>query len=136
MSEITVLGFDFGEWKIGVAVGQTLTATATGLKILKSPNKKPDWEAIAKLIEEWQPGALVVGIPLNMYDEEQVMTHAARRFSRQLHGRFNLPVHEADERLSSREAQNQVGTDKQIDDIAAQIILQGWLNEYQTSTTR
>ena len=58
------------------------------------------------------------------------MTLAAKKFSRQLHGRFNLDVHEADERLSSREAQNLVRTDKQIDDIAAQIILQSWLNEY------
>ena len=55
MSEETFLGFDFGEWKIGVAVGQTLTTTATGLCILKSPNRKPDWDAIKKLIHEWQP---------------------------------------------------------------------------------
>ncbi len=130
MTEETFLGFDFGEWKIGVAVGQTLTSTATGLCILKSPNKKPDWEGIKKLISEWQPSALVVGIPYNMYDQEQPMTLAAKKFSRQLHGRFKLEVHEADERLSSREAQNLVGTNKQIDDIAAQIILQSWLNDY------
>ena len=130
MSEETFLGFDFGEWKIGVAVGQTLTVTATGIRILKSPNKKPDWNAIEKLIHDWQPDALVVGIPYNMYDQEQAMTHAAKKFARQLHGRFKLTVYEADERLSSREAQNLVGTDKQIDDIAAQIILQSWLNDY------
>lgn len=130
MNEETFLGFDFGEWKIGVAVGQTLTVTASGLCILKSPNRRPDWDAIHKLIKEWQPSALVVGIPYNMYDQEQAMTHAAKKFARQLHGRFKLKVYEADERLSSREAQNLVGTDKQIDDIAAQIILQSWLNEH------
>ena len=129
MTEQTLLGFDFGEWKIGVAVGQTLTSTATGLCILKSPNKKPDWTAIAELIEEWQPQALVVGVPVTMHGEEQEMTVYARKFARQLHGRFKIPVYEADERLSTREAQNRLGTEKNIDHIAAEVILHGWLNQ-------
>lgn len=131
MNEQTLLGFDFGEWKIGIAVGQTLTATATPLTILKSRNRKPDWPQIEALIEEWQPDALVVGVPLTMYDEEQPMTELARRFCRQLHGRYQLPVHEADERLSTREAQNQTGTDKNVDAIAAQIILEGWMSKIE-----
>ncbi len=129
MSEQTLLGFDFGEWKIGVAVGQTRTATATALHILKSHNKKPDWESISTLIQEWQPDALVVGVPLTLYGEEQFMTIAAKRFARQLHGRYKLPVHEAEERLSTREAQNELGTDKNVDAVAAQIILEDWLSE-------
>ncbi len=129
MSEQTLIGFDFGEWKIGIAVGQTLTNTATPLSILKSHNKKPDWQQIEKMIKEWQPDALVVGVPLTMYDEEQAMTEMARRFCRQLHGRYKLPVYEADERLSTREAQNQTGTDRNVDAIAAQIILEGWMSK-------
>ena len=100
-------------------------------RILRSPNKKPDWNSINKLISEWNPDALVVGIPLTMHGDEQTMTQAARKFARQLKGRFKLPVYEADERLSTREAQNTIGTDKNIDDIAAQITLEGWLSENQ-----
>ena len=129
MTGKTLLGFDFGQWKIGIAVGQTLTNTATPLDILKSHNRKPDWQAIEALIQEWQPDALVVGVPLNMYGEEQEMTKAARKFCRQLQGRFKLEVLEADERLSSREAGNLLKTDRNVDAVAAGLILETWMNE-------
>ena len=126
----TLLGFDFGEKRTGVAVGQSLTGTATALTTLNSQRNKPDWLGIETLIKEWQPNALVVGIPVHMDGTEQAMTLAARKFARQLEGRFQLPVHEAEERLSSVEAEQALGTNPDKADIdreAARIILQSWL---------
>ncbi len=129
----TLLGFDYGRRRIGVAVGQRLTRSATPLTTIRARDGKPDWPAVTRLIEEWKPGALVVGIPYHMDGAEQDMTHAARRFCRQLEGRYHLPVHPADERLSSwvvesrLSAREQAGTD--IDPLAAQIILQDWLQQ-------
>lgn len=127
----TLLGFDYGEKRTGVAVGQSLTSTATGLTTLHSKQQKIDWPAIEELIKEWQPDALVVGIPVHMDGTEQAMTLAARKFSRQLHGRFQLPVFEAEERLTSVEAEQSLGNNQDkaaIDQEAARIILQSWLN--------
>jgi len=128
----TLLGFDFGQKRTGVAVGQSLTGTATALVTLNSRNNKPDWSGIEDLIKEWQPNALVVGIPVHMDGKEQPMTLAARKFARQLAGRFQLPVHEAEERLSSVEAEEILGSGvakADIDREAARIILQSWLGE-------
>ena len=80
----TVVGFDFGSRWIGVAVGQTLTRQATPLTTLKAN----DWESIKLLLDEWQPQRLVVGLPLSMTGEDQEMTASAKRFGRQLEGRF------------------------------------------------
>jgi len=126
----TLLGFDYGEKRTGVAVGQSLTGTATALTTLNSQRNKPDWSSIEALIKEWQPNALVVGIPVHMDGTEQAMTLAARKFARQLEGRFQLPVHEAEERLSSVEAEESLGSNPDKADIdreAARIILQSWL---------
>lgn len=130
-----LLGFDYGTAKIGIAVGQTITGTARPLTTLRTKQQGPDWQGISDLIEEWQPQALVVGIP---YAEESPMAkiaHLALRFARQLEGRFHLQVHLVDERLSSREARNLIyQKHKQIetlDAIAAQLILETWLNEQQ-----
>lgn len=131
----TLLGFDYGRLRTGVAVGQTLTGTASALLTLNSRGSKPDWEGIDKLIGEWQPDALIIGVPVHMDGTEQEMTTAARKFGRQLKARYNLPVYEADERLSSAEAEQNLGTslDKAaIDREAARLILQGWLNEQGT----
>lgn len=85
-----------------------MTATASPLQTVSRRDNRPDWDAIAKLIATWQPDALVVGEPLNMDGTEQPMTKAARRFANQLNGRFHLPVHLADERLSTRAARDQI----------------------------
>lgn len=128
----TLLGFDFGEKKIGVAVGQTVTATANPVGLVKVTSSGPDWGAIAGLINTWQPDALVVGLPLNMDGAEQLTTTLARRFRNQLEGRFSLPVYTMDERLSTREARERLASrgqlDTEDDPIAAQIILEGWLS--------
>jgi len=133
----SLLGFDFGKQRIGVAVGQQVTGTATALCTLQSRDGRPDWDTISDLINEWQPDTLVVGLPLHANGEESETSLAARKFARQLEGRYRLPVHTMNEYLSSqaaRDLQQQNGqTDKTgIDAIAAQIILQNWL---ETQTT-
>lgn len=136
----TLLGFDYGERRIGVATGQRLSGTASPLTTLHSQNGKPDWEAIGALLREWQPDALVVGEPLGMDGTETDQTRAAQRFARQLEGRFALPVFLVDERLSSREAEGRIRqargkghkrrmNKEEIDSMAAQIILQSWLDQ-------
>ena len=147
----TFLGFDFSQNKIGIAVGQRLTGTANSLTTLISHNKKVDWQSIDQLLEQWRPVALIVGLPLTMEGEEQETTETAKIFGKQLKERYNLPIHFMDERLSSREASHLLGYDghtsprrhskagkkvkkhKQqghdIDQVAAQLILQSWLNE-------
>ena len=133
----TLLGFDFGSRKIGVAVGQTLTGTATPLETLTLVQDKPDWARIAKLIEEWQPDALVVGLPLDVDDSETDATAPALRFSRQLEGRFRIKVHLADERFTSFEARDRLGHKakriEEYDAVAAKLILETWLNEHHSS---
>ena len=136
------LGFDYGLRRIGVAVGQSLTATAQPLTTISSHQQKPDWDAIADLISTWRPEGLVVGIPVHMDGQEQPITQAARKFCRQLHGRFQLPVFEMDERLSSMEAEHLIAQQRatgqhkktqksDIDKMAAQLILQSWLQQQE-----
>jgi len=128
----TLLGFDYGSHKIGIAVGQTLTRSANPLTTLSNPRGKPDWEAIARLIREWQPEALVVGHPFEMTDREASNAAPAKKFARQLHGRFHLPVHLVDERLTTREAWADLGNTAakdatRVDSYAAKLILETWL---------
>lgn len=131
----TLMGFDYGTKRIGVAVGQELTRTATPLETVTVANAKPDWAAITRLIASWQPGALIVGLPLNEDGSEHDVTRAVLRFSQQLHARFDLPVHTVDERLSSFAAEHMPRphgaspkrSKQTIDKVAAQVILQAWL---------
>jgi putative Holliday junction resolvase len=137
----TFLGFDFGLKRIGVAVGQDLTRSATGLVTLTAVKDKPDWNAIAALIGEWHPQALVVGLPLNMDGTENELTKRARRFSNQLRERFRLPVHLMDERLSTIEAERliaQAGSkhDRDSDKLAAQLILRSWIEHQSANEDR
>jgi putative Holliday junction resolvase len=133
----TIFGFDFGMKNIGIAVGQELTNTANPLTAIKARDGIPDWEQIERLLKEWQPALLVVGLPLNMDGTEQDMTAAARRFGKRLHGRFGLPVEWQDERLTTYEALDQMGIRSKmdsrqrsdVDQLSAQLILQSWLNQ-------
>lgn len=132
------LGFDFGLRRIGVAIGQTLTGTATPLKTLDAEHGQPDWNEINALVAEWQPAALVVGVPLHMDGSEQPLTAASRKFARRLHERCRLPVHEADERMSSRQAEAEIRAGRrdgsrsrarrgEVDRMAAGLILEHWM---------
>ena len=133
----TILGFDFGTRNIGVAVGQVITQTATALPQLKARDGIPDWNEVEAVIKEWNPDAVVVGIPLNMDGTESQMSMRARKFGKRIHGRFNLPFYEADERLTSFEAKEWAGKlghkghygSNPVDGMAAQIILEAWLND-------
>lgn len=133
MTSGVLLGFDYGPRKIGVAVGQTLTGTASPLETLRARQDQPDWDGIQRLIQTWQPEALVVGLPYNMDDTEVAWAGRARRFARQLEGRFRLPVHLVDERLTTREARHWLGPRATslaaVDPVAAKLILETWLSE-------
>ena len=137
----TVLGFDFGTKNIGVAAGQAITKTATALSPLSARDGIPVWSDIEKLIGEWKPDAVVVGIPFNMDGTESEMSGRARKFGKRLHGRYNLPFFEADERLTSFEAKEWAGRlghkghygSSPVDGMAAQIILEAWMNDPQNS---
>lgn len=129
----TLLGFDYGTRRIGVAVGQRVTGTARALTCLSTVQDKPDWPAIGRLIDEWRPAALIVGTP--QYPDGQVhpVAAAAQRFARQLEGRYRLPVHLIDESLSSIEAAalqspRERRQQAPVDALAAQVILQTWLD--------
>ncbi len=133
----TYLGFDFGNKKIGVAIGQTTTATASPLQTLRSTNQQVDWNAISKLVEEWHPAGFVVGISRQKDGSDNFITPRMQKFCRQLAGRYNLPVHQMDEALSTFEAKQLLFDDlgvsadklwKVQDQLAAQLILQSWLN--------
>jgi putative holliday junction resolvase len=136
-SDLTALAFDYGTKKIGVAVGQSITQTASPLAIIPAKDGIPDWSTIEKLIKEWQPGAFIVGMPFNMDGSENKMTLRAQKFLQRLNGRFNIPCYSIDERLSSREAKEirrnmaeahgKPYKDRDdIDSIAAQLILENW----------
>lgn len=134
MAPTTLLGFDFGPRKIGVAVGQTLTGTATALTTLRSRGNRPDWAGIERLVRDWQPHAAVLGLPVNMHEREEDWSPQVHRFRRQLEGRFGLPVYLVDERLTSRAAREQLGgrfdnRDDEVDAVAAKLILETWLGE-------
>jgi putative holliday junction resolvase len=129
------LGFDFGYKRIGVAVGQRLTCSASPLATINAQTGVPDWDAVAKVIAQWIPKALIVGLPTCIDGRDLYTTSAARRFAKELRKRFALPVHLVDERLSTVEARGHLfeqGGYKKIkktavDGIAACVILEQWL---------
>ncbi|GAA5084125.1 MAG: Holliday junction resolvase RuvX [Alcaligenaceae bacterium] len=125
----TLLGFDYGLKKIGVAIGNTLTAQARPLTILRPVTKQERFAQIEQLLEEWQPDAVVVGLPLTLDGQEQYSSLRCRRFAHQLHGRYGLMVHLVDERGSSLEAQAILATHADDDAVAAAVILQRWLDQ-------
>lgn len=120
------MAFDFGTTKIGVAIGQKITGTATPVAVVKARDGIPQWLVIDRLVEEWQPTVLVVGLPINMDGTESDMSKAATRFSRRLHGRYGISIELMDERLSTFEAREFESPD-QLDAIAAKLILETWL---------
>lgn len=124
-----LLCFDFGVKKIGVAVGQTLTGTATPLETIPVRNRRPDWRRVAALLEQWRPQALIVGNPLKLDGSRQRVADQADRFANQLQGRYGLPVLRAEERLSTFEARTRQGVKRPDDHVAAQVILEGWLQQ-------
>ncbi|RRJ82711.1 Holliday junction resolvase RuvX [Aestuariirhabdus litorea] len=138
-----VMAFDYGLRNIGVAVGQTLTGTSSPLPPLRARDGVPNWDEVAKLIREWEPDALIVGIPLNMDGSDSEMSVRARKFGNRLNGRFQKPWIAVDERLSSREAKERARelghrgdyNERPVDGLAAQLILTSWLETHQGDST-
>ena len=133
---ITALAFDYGLRTIGVAVGQSVTATAQPLQSLRAKDGIPNWDEIGNLISLWQPDTIVVGLPLNMDGSRSDMSARAEKFARRVHGRYGVKVCMADERLSSFEAKGEIlqqtgrrdFKNDNVDSIAAKLILQSWFN--------
>lgn len=118
------LAFDFGTLRVGVASGNTVTRTATPLRTVAAVGDAR-FAALGKLIAEWQPSALVVGVPVHPDGAPHENTVRAQRFARQLHGRFRLPVHEVDERYTTTEAHAMGASD--VDAASAAIIMEQYL---------
>ena len=136
-----VLAFDFGQRRIGVACGDTVSRTAAPLEAVPASSAGPRWEVIATLLREWQPALAVVGLPYNVDGSDSAMTQAAREFAAELERRGRLPVVLVDERYSSREAEAKLKSEREsglrrrrvgkadVDAAAACVILERWFNE-------
>lgn len=135
---ITLLAFDYGLRRIGVAVGQTLTGSASPVGVIPARDGEPDWKLLARYLQDWAPAQLVVGLPYTMGGGEQDITQRARQFAAALTRYFAGPIHTIDERLSSREAETRLKALRQagrrrisredIDCASACVILESWLN--------
>jgi putative Holliday junction resolvase len=124
-----VLGFDYGTKRIGVAVGNSLTKSAQALEVITNTNSEQAWQQIAQLIQEWQPNFLVVGLPLHPDGAEHAMTAKAKRFGRQLEGRFTKSVHYVDERYSSVLLEQDPQYQGAIDSHSAAMLVEQFLRE-------
>ena len=135
--EGNVIGFDFGQKRIGVAVGNNISKTAQALITIDSSSNNQKFEAIQKIIEEWQPISIVVGVPFNVDGSEHKVTNLSKKFAKQLEQKYSLPTHLIDERFTSIEANHEIKDKKidlkkkklLIDQIAAKIILQSYLDQ-------
>ena len=141
----TFLGFDFGNKKIGVAVGQLCTGIASPLSTIPSIRQKPNWQIISQLIQEWQPAGMVVGVSRQEDGSDNPITGRMIKFCHQLEGRYQLPVYQTDESLSTFEAKQLLFDEVSVraaklwevqDQVAAQLILQSWLNHYNNHNDR
>ncbi len=141
---MTFLGFDYGTLNIGVAVGQTITQNAHPLDTVMVRNSSPAWNKLDKLVEEWQPDGFVVGLPFSPEGEDTPMCEQARRFGRSLERRYDLPVFWIDESLTTKAALGALQSkgasrekqQRERDRLAAQLILETFLNERQRQDPR
>ncbi len=144
----TVLSFDYGLRRIAVAVGNTLTGTAEALATVDARAGEPDWAAIDRCVAEWRPAAFVIGVPYNMAGRDATITTAALGFADAVGGRYGLEVHRVDERLSSREAEDDLRERRrsgsrtrrvrrgEVDREAARLLLLQWLRAQTSLTAR
>ncbi|MCF6190746.1 MAG: Holliday junction resolvase RuvX [Cocleimonas sp.] len=134
----TVIAFDFGLKRTGVAVGNTLMGSATPECTLTSKDERPDWDGISTLMNDWKPSQIVVGLPIELDGTESPLKKRIDRFCNQLNGRYNLPVDQENEQFTSIEAaerlkllrqsgRKQKVMKEEVDKIAASIILESWM---------
>jgi len=134
------LCFDFGVKRFGVATGNDFLKTAQELAPISAKDGIPNWDLIQQLVTEWKPAFFVVGLPLNMDGSPSEMSLRATKFGKRLKGRFNLPVHMVDERLTSFEAKQHAKAEHGISDFgrhsvdgaAACLILESWFNQQES----
>ena len=136
-----MFGLDFGRRRLGVAIGSTMTGTANPLATIPVRDDGPDWPALERLVAEWRPSQLVLGLPYNLDGSEHALRPAVEALARQLDARFGLPVEMVDERLTSREAEARLRearasglrkrrVDKEaVDAMAAAVILERFLDD-------
>lgn len=133
LDEKTILAFDFGMKRIGVAIGDTVSHSSKPLTTLNARDGIPSWDEITNLIFKWKVDMIVVGMPYNLDGSTQEITRCARKFSNRIRGRFNIPVETIDERLTSKIAKQTLSQKNKkhysIDSVAASIILEAWLNQ-------
>lgn len=138
-----LLGFDFGTRRIGVAVGQTVTGSATAVGTVAASQGVPDWSAVDTCIAQWSPRRLLVGLPYNMDGSETTTTAACRAFGEKLARRTGLPVVYVDERLTSAAAYDELRSERRsgtrarrirprdVDANAARLILETWMRAHR-----
>jgi len=135
--EGNIIGFAFGQRRIGVAIGNNVSKTAQALITIESSTNNQKFEAIQKIMEEWMPVSIVVGVPFNVDGSEHKVTNLSKKFAKQLEEKYSLPTHLIDERYTSIEASHELKDKKidvkkkklLIDQIAAKIILQSYLDQ-------
>ncbi|MYM63671.1 Holliday junction resolvase RuvX [Pseudomaricurvus sp. HS19] len=133
----SVLAFDYGTRNIGVASGQTLTGSSSELAPLRARDGIPDWDELGRLLGEYKPDLVLVGLPLNMDDSDSDLSLRARKFANRVHGRFGVQVELVDERLSTFEAKQEAASrghkgnyrNAPIDSIAARLLVESWLGQ-------
>ncbi len=136
-TEGNIIGFDFGEKRIGVAIGNNISKSAQALITIESASSNQKFEAIQKIMDEWKPVSIVVGVPFNVDGSEHKVTNLCKKFAKQLEQKYALPIHLIDERYTSIEASYEIQDKKidlkkkklLIDQIAAKIILQSYLDQ-------
>ncbi len=130
----TIMAFDFGTQKMGMAVGQSLIASTNPLALFPMKDGIPNWDELLKIIKSHQPGLFLVGLPLNMDDSESELSTRARKFARRLRHQTNIETWMVDERLTTREARDELdhyqaqgrGKKMSADSIAAALLIESW----------
>ena len=131
---VTVMAFDYGTRRVGVAVGNSVTRAGQALKTIAAVNANVLFQEIERLLAEWQPNQLVVGLPTHPDGAEHEMTAKSKRFGNQLHGRFNLPVDWVDERYSSVVLEGDADMNDNLDAHSAALILEQYFAELAVKT--
>lgn len=130
MAQNTILAFDFGTQRIGVAVGQDATNTARALATVRVNNGRPDWHTLSRIIKEWCPTQLVLGVPTAADRSPHPLAARIHRFAKRLEGRFRIPVSFVNEHLSSYVARGDPEAQRLgVDAVAARVILESWFSE-------
>ncbi|MDA0911759.1 MAG: Holliday junction resolvase RuvX [Proteobacteria bacterium] len=133
---LKLIGLDYGKSRIGIASGQMITRTATPIATIAAKQGEPEWHELDKIIKQWRPSDIIVGLPIDAKDQETKITEEARAFAQKVELRYQKPVHLISETFSTREArwrleevQNKSNRHLKVDAFAACVILETWMNE-------